>query len=112
MELYPEWHWEALYTDGTTVVQDDHKIRDIDLSRLKTFSMVHKEHPPKVLVWRPHTKLIHFIRTRIIMPGNKSIRLYCFGYENEDGTNKNIMVITPDGGLVHTDSVDRVQVHI
>jgi hypothetical protein len=116
MELYPEWQWEAHYLDGTILLQDDNKIKDIDQSRLNSFHMVHKELPPIILMWRPHLKLIHFYRVTTAYgmgnQGSQTYRLYCFGYENEDGTGKNILVIMPDGGVVLTDDVSKIKVNL
>jgi hypothetical protein len=111
MELYPEWHWEAHYIDETVLLQEDHKIRDIDLSRLQSFHMVSEGLPPIILIWKPHKKLIHFYRVMMAYGVEHTImRLYCFGYENEDGTEKNIIVIMPDGGVILTDDINKVRV--
>jgi hypothetical protein len=115
-QLYPEWQWEAHYIDGTILYQDDNRIKDICFEKLASFRMVHKEKDPLILMWRPHLKLIHFYRVTTAYgmggQGSETYRLYCFGYENEDGTGKNIFVIMPDGGIVLTDDVSKIRVKL
>jgi hypothetical protein len=114
--LYPEereeWQWEAHYTDGSVLLQEGHKFKDIEQDRLHTFHMVHKELEPIIILWRPGLKLIHFYRTVIKQTASSIIkrRLYCFGYQ--DNTSKTILMIMPDGGIVVTDNINKVKVNI
>ena len=108
MELYPEWHWEAHYIDGTILYQDEHKLKDINFIKLATFRMVHKERPPIFLIWKPSFKLIHFYRHTLIHNTEEHHIMYCFGYE--DHGEKTIFVITPYEILI-TDDVDKIGVY-
>ena len=108
-----EWVWEAHYLDGSVLKREDgHRFAEIDQPKMHSFHMVHKERPPVIIHWRPTLKLIHFIRHRIVHSKGEEFRycLYCFGYQ--EGSLKNIMVIAPDGGIIITDDVDKVDVKV
>lgn len=113
MESYPDWQWEAHYTDGSVLKQYDptfHKFSEIQQHKLTSFHMVNPERAPIIIHWRPNLKLISFFHRVRQIKGERdeTIRLYCLGYQ--DGYNKWIMVITPDGGIIITDDIEHIRV--
>lgn len=107
-ETYPEWLWEAYYTDGSSIKQaDGYKFADIDQNRLHAFVMTNPSYAPFVIRWREGLKLIHFYRTRFTIGESCSkIRMTCFGYQ--EGSSKTILALMPDGGVIITDNVDGI----
>lgn len=116
-ELEPEvWRWEAVYHDGYILKQFDdkgmfHRFGEIDQSRLFAVRMVHDTHSPHTMLFPAGAKLIHFYRNIVFeasTPNERHIRLYCFGYE-KDGITV-ICVIMPNGEIIVTDEVSKIQV--
>jgi hypothetical protein len=111
-EEYPEWKWEAHYTDGSVLKQYDeeyHKAADIDQSRLAAFALVHETKPPVIIGWRPSLKLTSFYyRVRKTLPVSNTLRIYCVDF-HENGSAWT-MVITPEGGVILTDNIDKIEV--
>ena len=111
-----EWKWIAMYNDGTMLSQYQdsdltfHQFREIDQSRLHSFSMVSDNHPPITLLFEQGMKLIHFYRNTMMNLGDSNeifIRLYCFGYEL-NGV-KVIIVIMPNGSIAIVDDVNKIK---
>lgn len=116
IETQPEtWQWEAHYENGSILKQfgDDgifHQFAEIDQKQLAVFKMVSPKFPQvyTILFSDPGMKLIHFYRNTVLNAGTDSeehLRAYCFGYEKRigDKTQKVIMMITPNNGLIVTE---------
>lgn len=108
------WQWEVYYTDGTALKQFDddltfHQFREIDQTKISIFRMINGEKPPIVFYWLPGRKLIHFYRNiflRYGTPEETKIKLYCFGFQDEN--TKVIFVILPGDEIVIVDDVDKL----
>lgn len=112
-ELLDEWTWEAHYTDGSVLRQvDGAKFKDIEQDRLGAFLVVNEPRAPIVLQWRRGLKLIHFFyRVRHIFgSSHSSFRMTCLGWQ--DKGVKLILAIMPDGGVIITDDVDKIEVEL
>lgn len=116
-EIQPEaWRWEVAYHGGDVLRQFDdngifHRFGEIDQGRLFAIRMVHDSHSPHTVMVPEGAKLIHFYRNIIAnasTPDEFRVRLYCFGYEKNGVTV--ICVIMPNGEIVVTDEVSKIQI--
>lgn len=107
-----EWRWEAYYKDGEILKQfaDDfsfHQFSEIEQDRLGIFVMT-DGNKTFSLVFPDNSKLIHFYRNMLLENSSVRVRLYVFGYQDSGGTK--LFAIMPDGNLVITDDMEKVQV--
>lgn len=110
------WIWVAGYNDRTVLKQFDenhlfHKFDEIDVSKLISFGMVSRNHPPIIIKWRPEFKPIHFYRHTCYnfgTPNEYHLHLYYFGYESP--TDKVVMGIMPDDSIIVMREADDVPV--
>lgn len=101
-----KWRWEAVYDNGRVLKQFDddgvfHRIAEVSTIGLKEFRMVTDGEQQVVQPYISGTKLIHFYRnTKLAVgtPNETNTRLYCFGYEQPDGT-RIVQAIYPDGSV-------------
>lgn len=121
-EVEPElWGWEVTYEDGKVLRQFGsdgvfHQFSEIDQSRLSVFKMISDKFPQvyTILFTNPKMKLIHYYKNTILNAATefeKRVRMYCFGYEkkvSEKKTEKVVMMITPSGELIVTESPEVV----
>lgn len=112
---YTEWRWEAVYLDGTVLKQYDdsgfyHQVREIDLSKLYMFKLVHDTMPGVQILWKPGRKLTYFYRNYLFNFGTEDEtrgRIYCCEYQ--DGEDKVLITILPDNSVMITEDISQIK---
>jgi hypothetical protein len=112
------WVWQCKYDGNTELHQFNdadhtfHNFGEIDQTKLQTFHMRNTTTGQTLTMLFPAgAKLIHFYRNAgldVGGPGERYVRLYCFGYEYGSISCK--FVITPTDEIIFTDNFDRVEV--
>jgi hypothetical protein len=108
------WRWEALYNDGTSLLQFDdetgtfHRFAEIDQSKLDLFRMVSDGKPGISFVFYPERmKLIHYYRHTVWEAGENERREkeYVFGWQTR--SRKYLLAIRPDDSVLVFDDATK-----
>ncbi len=110
IEATPErWVWGVVYKDGTELKQfgDDgifHQFGEINQKEVQMFVMYRLDNPDKRIDLIPNGKQIfHFYRNVVLAmltEDERRIRVYCFGFKDQETGNANYHYILQDDRVV------------
>jgi hypothetical protein len=105
------WRWEAIYNDGTSLLQFDdqtgtfHRFAEIDQSKLDYFRLIHDEKPSVGFIFYPERmKLIHYYLNTVLDKGGENeryIKEYNIGWQTK--SRKYIIQVREDDSILISD---------
>lgn len=106
------WIWTAVLDDEVEIVQFDqsgtfHRIGELDLSRVKRFSMVNTDDVRKQIsiALEPYMQPFHFYRHTVLAankPEETRLKTYVFGFKDLRSNESIYYYILPDDRLIVT----------